>query len=72
MRSGLKVGKNYRDVSAKQQNNLPLVYMSLNENSLYRVLESLTTHVNEVDQSGRVFCSYSDVSRTVMKKMRER
>ena len=23
------------------------------------VLESLTTHVNEVDQSGRVFCSYS-------------
>ena len=23
------------------------------------VLESLTSHVNEVDQSGRVFCSYS-------------
>ena len=30
----------------KLQNTLPLIYMSLNENSVYCV--SLTTHVNEV------------------------
>ena len=48
----------------KLHNTLPLIYMSLNvigRASIVSclVLESLTTRVNEVDQSGRVFHSYS-------------
>ena len=43
------------------QNTQPLIYMSLNKNSVYcdmpLDLHSLPTHVSVADQSGRVFCS---------------